>query len=167
MAQLVNSSQNGQEREMRFILQGFTQDTGFRVFKFEGIAADQTRTGFVVETDLALTRRYGIRLQELPLLCRELLERRDEAEQARTFIFTEAEMVMHKSSQAAERQVLRAKERVKLSEPDLRTEAQTKAAREASRPAGGRSSGGNAHISAPSFRNNFGPGIGSAAKTDV
>jgi hypothetical protein len=105
MAQLVNSSQNGQERKMRFILQGFTQDTGFRVFKFEGIAADQTRTGFVVETDLALTRRYGIRLQELPLLCRELLERRDEAEQARTFIFTEAEMVVHASSQAAEREV--------------------------------------------------------------
>jgi hypothetical protein len=90
---------------MRFILQGFTQNTGFRVVKFEGIAADQTRTGFVVETDLALTRRYGIRLQELPLLCRELLERCDEGEQARTFTFTEAEMVLHASSQAAEREV--------------------------------------------------------------
>jgi hypothetical protein len=65
------------------------------------------------------------------------------------------------------RQVSRAKERVRLSEPDLRTEAQIKADREQSRPAGGRSSGGNAHNPAPSFRNNFGPGIGSAAKTDV
>ena len=36
------------------------------------------------------------------------------------------------------RQVSRAKERVKLSEPDLRTPEQLRAAREASRPAGGR-----------------------------
>jgi hypothetical protein len=35
------------------------------------------------------------------------------------------------------RQVARAKERVKLSEPDLRTPEQLRAAREASRPAGG------------------------------
>lgn len=90
---------------MRFILTGFTQNTGFRVFTFEGIAADQTRTRFVVDTDLALTRRYGIRLQELPLLCRELLERCDEGEQARAFTFTEAEMVAHASSCAAEQEV--------------------------------------------------------------
>jgi len=35
------------------------------------------------------------------------------------------------------RQVARAKEKVKLSEPDLRTPEQVRAAREASRPAGG------------------------------
>ena len=35
------------------------------------------------------------------------------------------------------RQVARAKERVKLSEPDVRTEEQLRAAREASQPAGG------------------------------
>jgi hypothetical protein len=64
------------------------------------------------------------------------------------------------------RQVSRAKERVRLSEPDLRTAAQIKAAREASRPAG-RGTGGRTHNPAPSFRNNFAPGIGSAAKTDI
>jgi len=36
------------------------------------------------------------------------------------------------------RQVSRAKERVRLSEPDVRTPEQLRAAREASRPAGGR-----------------------------
>jgi hypothetical protein len=41
-----------------------------------------------------------------------------------------------------QRQVLRAKQRVKLSEPDLRTPEQIKAAREASRSTG------------PEFRNN-------------
>jgi|SRR3954449_452393 len=90
---------------MRFILTGFTQNTGVRVFTFDGIGADQTRTGFIVKTDLALSRKYDIRLQELPLLCRELLERRDQAEEARTFTFSEAEMIAHASNCAAEREV--------------------------------------------------------------
>jgi hypothetical protein len=64
------------------------------------------------------------------------------------------------------RQVARAKERVKLSEPDVRTPEQIKAAREASRPEGLRSTGGAARASAPPFRNNTAPGTGSAAKTD-
>jgi hypothetical protein len=94
-----------EERTLRYILTGFTQNAGFRIFTFEGITADETRTRFVVDTDLALTRRYGIRLQELPLLCRELLQRHDEREQARTFTFTEAEMVLHTSRCAAEQEV--------------------------------------------------------------
>jgi hypothetical protein len=94
---------------MQFVLTGFTQDTGFRVFTFEGIAPDHTRIGFAVGTDLALTRRYGIRLQELPLLCRGLLERRDESEHTRTFTFTEAEMVLHANSCAVEREARQTK----------------------------------------------------------
>ena len=80
---------------MQFILTGFTQDIGFRVFAFEGIASDRTRTEFTVRTDLALIRRYGIRVQELPLLCRELLEQRGEGEQERSIVFTEAGMRQH------------------------------------------------------------------------
>jgi hypothetical protein len=89
--------------KMQFILTGFTPDTGFRVFAFEGIAADRTRTEFTVRTDLSLIRRYGIRVQELPLLCRGLLERRDEGQQERTLTFTEEEMRAHAKSCAAER----------------------------------------------------------------
>ena len=63
------------------------------------------------------------------------------------------------------RRVSRAKERVKLSEPDLRTTEQIKADREASRPTGSRGSDGILAISTPAFRNS--PGHGSAAKTDV
>jgi len=48
------------------------------------------------------------------------------------------------------RQVSRARGRVKLSEPDLRTPEQIKAAREASRPAGGWHTGPQTHSSAPS-----------------
>jgi hypothetical protein len=90
---------------MRFILTGFTQNTGVRAFTFERIAADLTRAGFIVKTDLALTRKYDIRLQELPLLCRKLLERCDESEQERTFTFSEAEMISHASNCAVEREV--------------------------------------------------------------
>jgi len=63
------------------------------------------------------------------------------------------------------RQVSRAKERVKLSEPDLRTPEQIKAAREASRSAEGRS-GSKLNKSALSFRNSPTPTTGGAAKTD-
>ena len=65
------------------------------------------------------------------------------------------------------RQVLRAKERVKLSEPDLRTPEQLRAAREASRPAGGRRNGPHTHYSTPSIRNHPGPTAGSPAKADA
>lgn len=42
---------------MQFVLTGFIPDTGFRVFAFDGIAEDRSRTGFTVRTDLALIRR--------------------------------------------------------------------------------------------------------------
>jgi hypothetical protein len=65
------------------------------------------------------------------------------------------------------RQVSRERERVKLSEPDLRTPEQIKAARDASRAARGGGKEGNVKSSTSSSRNNFVPGTGSAAKTDV
>ncbi len=85
---------------MQFILTGFTQDTGFRVFAFEGVAIGQIRTVFTVRADLALSRRYGIAMQELPLLCRSLLDRQEEnghnqeesSENERALTFTEEEM---------------------------------------------------------------------------
>jgi|HubBroStandDraft_5_1064220.scaffolds.fasta_scaffold23099_3 hypothetical protein len=63
------------------------------------------------------------------------------------------------------RQVARAKEHVKLSEPDLRTPEQIKAAREASRPDVGHSDV-NVGKSTPAFRGSQARGTGSAAKTD-
>jgi hypothetical protein len=64
------------------------------------------------------------------------------------------------------RQVSRAKERVKLSEPDVRTPEQIKAAREASRATrGGGSTDANVKSAPGAFRGNV-QGTGSAAKTD-
>jgi len=65
------------------------------------------------------------------------------------------------------RQVSRAKERVRLSEPDLRTPEQIKAAREASRASVSRGNVLKTGDSAPSSRTSRPPATGSAAKTDV
>ena len=87
--------------QLRFALKGFSEVTGFRVFEFDGIAADWARTPFTVRTDLALSRRYGIRLQELPLLCRAVLERREGTEEQRAFAYGEADMRIHADGAAA------------------------------------------------------------------
>jgi hypothetical protein len=66
------------------------------------------------------------------------------------------------------RQVARAKEHLKLSEPDLRTPEQVTAAREAARSATGRRNASDAQFAAPLARKHSGgPAPHSAAKTDV
>jgi len=89
---------------MQFVITGFTQDMGFRVFTFEGIDADWARTAFIVRADLALARRYGIRLQELPLMCRGLLERFDPNEERRTVTFNEEDMRVYAVDCAAKKE---------------------------------------------------------------
>ena len=77
---------------MQFILTGFTEELGFRVFAFERMGEDRIRTRCTVKADLALTRRYGIRLQELPLMCRGILERGEDSDQTPAMTLTEEEM---------------------------------------------------------------------------
>ena len=83
---------------MQYILTGFTHDMGFRVFAFEGIGEDRARTEYSVKADLSLIRRYGIRVQELPLLCRGVVERREESQEQRAFTYTEADMCLYASA---------------------------------------------------------------------
>jgi hypothetical protein len=90
---------------MQFILTGFTQDTAFRVFQFDFVGAAQPRTQFTVRADLGLIRRYGIRLQDLPLLCRGVLEGREETGEARAFTFTEEKMDLHMKDAAAAKEI--------------------------------------------------------------
>ena len=87
----------------QFALAGFTQDAEFRVFNFELVGEDRSRIPFAVRADLALSRKHGIRVQELPLLCRKLLEQRDEGEKDPVVTFTEAEMRSHADRATAER----------------------------------------------------------------
>lgn len=88
---------------MLFVLKGFTPETKFRIFAFDGVADDRSRTEYTVKTDLSLIRTYGIRVQELPLLCRGLLERRDQSESTHTFTFSEEEMRNYATSRAADK----------------------------------------------------------------
>jgi hypothetical protein len=65
------------------------------------------------------------------------------------------------------REVARAKEKIKLSEPDVRTQEQIEAARQASRPEINRDTSANVVASGRSFRNKAATSTGSAAKTAV
>ena len=78
---------------MQFSLTGFSQSANVRCYKFQSVAADQTRQDVTVEVDLNLARQYGISLQELPLLCRSLLEEQSAAGKADSLTFPEQEMV--------------------------------------------------------------------------
>lgn len=86
---------------MQFVLKGFSQVREFRVFAFDAVAPDWTRTAYTVRTNLDLTRRYGIPLQELPLLCRAVLERLTGAGPLREFTFTEEDMRLRAAARAA------------------------------------------------------------------
>ena len=85
----------------QFVLKGFRESTGYRVFEFEGLSPERTRSVFTVRADLAMSRRYGIRLQELPLLCRGVLDKRDEAAETRALTYSEQDMSLYKDAATA------------------------------------------------------------------
>jgi hypothetical protein len=111
---------------MQYVLNGFRQESGFRVFAFQGVGADQTPMVFTVRTDLALIRAYGILVQELPLLCRALLERSDDgsAERApassRTLTYSEDEMRLYAGNRDADRDAARRKKSLRRIPPRVR-----------------------------------------------
>jgi hypothetical protein len=87
--------------KVHFSMTGFTQDGGSRVFGFTRVHADGTRAEFTVKADLALSRRYAIAVQELPLLCRLFLEGLSEAGEMRALTYTEDQMSVHAKERAA------------------------------------------------------------------
>jgi hypothetical protein len=77
---------------MQFVLTGFSHDLGFRVFAFERLGDDRIRTKCTVKADLGLLKTYGIHIQELPLLCRGLLDRSTEPVETSSLVFGEEDM---------------------------------------------------------------------------
>lgn len=77
---------------MEYLLESYRQTANVRVFVFDGIASDRTHNEFTVSVDTALIARYTIGLQELPLLCRQFLEKRVTAGGSRTLTFAETDM---------------------------------------------------------------------------
>ncbi len=96
-----------QNSKMEFVLKGFSQVREFRVFAYERIAADWTRTEFTVRTNLTLIRRYNIPFQELPLLCQTVLEARREGEGQQAFTFAEDDMRRYAETVAARQEAAR------------------------------------------------------------
>lgn len=93
-----------------YTLTGFDQTAGIRLYAFEGIG-DGRRIDYTVEVNLALIAEYGIRIQDLPLLCRELLERRVEPAEMSALTFTEQEMRSHAQRLATARQLAEQKKK--------------------------------------------------------
>ena len=88
----------------QFFLTGFAQAAGIRTYAFQG-RIDASRIDCTVEVDLALIPGYGIRIQELPLLCRELLQQQTQPDgDSAAVVFTEQRMRSHAEKLAAARQ---------------------------------------------------------------
>ena len=87
----------------QFLLTGFTQAAGIRIYSFEG-RVDARRIDYTVEVDLALIPGYGIRIQDLPLLCRDLLQQGVPPDEVNALVFTEQRMRSHAEKLALARE---------------------------------------------------------------
>ena len=96
---------------MEFVLTGFHQEDNIRRYRFQGIANDRKRSEFTVGVDLALIRKHRIPMQELPLLCRGLLEIRPPGDPANALTYTEKDMLGYASRRAAEQELAEHKRR--------------------------------------------------------
>ena len=71
-----------------------------------------TSSEFTVEADVRMLRKYGIGLQELPLLCRHLLEKPNHGSPARALSFGEDLMKEQADRRAALKQAALGKKKV-------------------------------------------------------
>jgi hypothetical protein len=106
-----------QRAQLRFILNGFKQDAGFRLFAFQCVEVDNSRTDLTVRVDLSLIRVYGICVQDLPLLCRGLLERRTDSEAVRALTFTEGDMRQHRADRIIAEEAAKKRKQPRSSPP--------------------------------------------------
>ncbi len=74
-----------------YTLTSFNQDSEFRVFAFTR-QNDSKSIRYTVKADLSLALKHHIPIQELPLLCRGLLERSSGSPDIRNLTFGENEM---------------------------------------------------------------------------
>lgn len=89
----------GKGQPVDYVLAGFRQLEHTRQYYFDAINEDHERKRISVSANVELARKYGISLQELPLLCRRLLEKQSNAT---SIDFTESEMVLFAEKRAAE-----------------------------------------------------------------
>jgi hypothetical protein len=76
---------------VNFVFTGFRQDDSVRHYVFQSVTRPSEK--FTVGADLNLVRKHNIPLQELPLLCRRLLEAEDAPRKSPSLVFTEQDML--------------------------------------------------------------------------
>lgn len=95
---------------MDYVFIGFRQTDGVRHYGFQGVAAGQPRTRVIIDADVNLLRKHSIALQDVPLMCRRLLESSDGSGDRR-LLFTEEQMCRHADQQAAIKEAAATKRR--------------------------------------------------------
>lgn len=98
---------------VEFVLTGFSQENNVRRYTFQALpAGNQKPVGGVkagagqvkewtVSADLSLMRKHKIPLQELPLLCKRLVEQQSEQGKEDALMFTERDMLGYASNRSA------------------------------------------------------------------
>lgn len=96
---------------MQYVLTGFRQTLAVRHYAFQAIGADRTRSEVIVDADMDLVRKYSIPVQELPLLCRRLLEGTNDESSRQGLVFSERDMMRYAEDRASAEQEAAAKRR--------------------------------------------------------
>jgi hypothetical protein len=93
---------------------GFHQTQNVRRYQFQVVDLQRRRLDFSIDADLDLMRRYNLSIQEMPLLCRRLLETQltgQESFEATAQIFGETEMRQLADHRNAAKQALEQRRR--------------------------------------------------------
>lgn len=75
-----------------YVFTGFKQADTVRHLAFDCVDDDRSKSSVIVHADVTLARKHAILIQDLPLLCRRLLETAEGATPV-SMTFTEANMV--------------------------------------------------------------------------
>jgi hypothetical protein len=94
---------------MEFVFSGFRDVRTIREFSFERVADDRSRSKVTVDADMSLARKYKILMQDLPLLCRRLLDSLEDNGFSERVTFSEQHMtaLVNAAREAAERKPAR------------------------------------------------------------
>lgn len=93
---------------VEFVLTGFSQENNIRRYTFQALPAGNARPSgnptkrWTVSADLSLMRKHKIPLQELPLLCKRVVEAQGEnAQPDDSLAFTERDMLGYANDRSA------------------------------------------------------------------
>jgi hypothetical protein len=77
---------------MEYRLTGYRQIENFRIFDFDRVDSDGGAVKISVGVDTTLAGKYAVGLQELPLLCRQFLEKSAIAGESVSLTFPETDL---------------------------------------------------------------------------